>query len=403
MDRALGRAVALSCLAGLAAPVGLAARDLDGAIGKAVFDRLWVAAPASTESADGLGPLYAARSCSGCHAQGGRTSFRLGRDDPATSPGLVIRLGNAAGAPDATYGAQLQPEAAGDMAGEGRASVSFSTSRSGPPKRPQWRVEGWAYGKPDAGTRPSPRVAPSLAGVGLLARVSDEEILSREDPDDRDRDGVSGRAARVEGGIGRFGWKAAEPSLQSQVAAAFALDMGLSTQDRPAQAGDCTASQSACLAAPHGAAGDDAEVRPELVAALVAFLERRPPHERPNRTVGAALFASTGCAACHAPSLRLDGGGEARAFTDLLLHDMGDGLDDGASEGAARPGEWRTAPLWGLSRTLAQGSGLMHDGRAADVSEAVGWHGGEGAGARSRFRALAPQERAALVAYVNGL
>nr|WP_261402543.1 di-heme oxidoredictase family protein [Chenggangzhangella methanolivorans] len=110
-----------------------------------------------------------------------------------------------------------------------------------------------------------------------------------------------------------------------------------------------------------------------------------------------------GCAACHAPSLALDGGGEARAFTDLLLHDMGEDLDDGAGEGAATSREWRTAPLWGLSRALAQGSGLMHDARAGDVAEAVRWHGGEASGARSRFDALPKGERDALVAYVSGL
>ena len=97
------------------------------------------------------------------------------------------------------------------------------------------------------------------------------------------------------------------------------------------------------------------------------------------------------------------GGGLGRAFTDLLLHDMGEGLDDGAGEGAATSREWRTAPLWGLSRALAQGSGLMHDGRAADVAAAIRWHGGEAEKARARFDALAEAERAALVAYVSGL
>ena len=187
-----------------------AAADLDVAIGKATFDRLWVPAPASTTSADGLGPLFAARSCAGCHAQGGRASFRLGRDDPATHPGLVIRLGDAHGAADRVYGAELQPEGAGGVTGEGRATVRLAAAEAGRPPKPEWRVEGWAYGAPEDETRASPRVAPSLDGLGLLARVPESEILAREDADDRDGDGVSGRAARASGGIvGRFGWKAA--------------------------------------------------------------------------------------------------------------------------------------------------------------------------------------------------
>lgn len=400
----LALALAASLAAGLV--TAAAAGSLDVAIGKATFDRLWAQAPASTKSADGLGPLFAARACASCHGpDGGRTTFRLGRDDPAEHPGLVIRLADAAGRPDPTYGAQLQPAGLSGAAGEGRAAVGFEPAKDGAPPRPEWRVEGWAYGAPSPATRASPRVAPSLDGIGLLARASETAILAREDPDDRNGDGVSGRAARLASGeLGRFGWKASEPTLAGQAAAAFSLDMGLSTPARPDPAGDCTTAQASCLDAPQGAGPGEAEVAPELMAGLVAFLERRPAPDAPSGGAkGARLFASTGCAACHAPSLALEGGGEARAFTDLLLHDMGAGLDDGAGEGAAESAEWRTAPLWGLSRALAQNSGLMHDGRAADVAEAVRWHGGEGARARACFEALSKSERAALVAYVSGL
>lgn len=396
-------ALALSIGVSCASPA--AARDLDVAIGKAVFDRLWVQAPASTKSADGLGPLYAARSCASCHAgSGGRTTFRLGRDDPAEHPGLVIRFGDSSGKPDPVYGAQLQPAGLSGVAGEGRGAVRFDPAADGMLPRPRWSVEELGYGALSPQTRASPRVALSLAGIGLLARVSDAEILSREDPDDRNRDGVRGRAARLASGeIGRFGWKASEPTLQAQAAAAFSLDLGLSTDLRPDPAGDCTEAQTACRFAPQGSEDGEPEVAPALMAGLVAFLERRPAPAAPETTKGAKTFASVGCAACHAPSLVLDGGGEARAFTDLLLHDMGEALDDGAGEGAAASRDWRTAPLWGLSRALAQGSGLMHDGRAKDVAEAVRWHGGEASGAKSRFDALTKAERDALVAYVSGL
>jgi CxxC motif-containing protein (DUF1111 family) len=241
----------------------------------------------------------------------------------------------------------------------------------------------------------------------MLARVPDAAILALEDPDDRDGDGVSGRAARMMTpsgeGIGRFGWKAAEPGLDSQVATAFSLDLGLSTELRPDPAGDCTPAQVACRAAPQGAAAGEMEVPRELVASLVAFLERRPRPAAVDDPRGSRLFALTGCAACHAPALPLAGGGSAAAYTDLLLHDMGEGLDDGMGEGAAKSPEWRTAPLWGLSRAIESGSGLLHDGRAADVAEAVAWHGGEAVGARSRFDSLSTLDRNALIRFVNGL
>ncbi|GLK55549.1 CxxC motif-containing protein (DUF1111 family) [Methylopila capsulata] len=401
----MGRRIACALVvAGLVIPgAAFAARDgLDVAIGRAIFARLWVPAPASTRHADGLGPLFAARSCASCHsAEAGRTRFRLGRDDPGQDPGLVVRLGSAVGAPDPVYGAELQPEGLGKVPGEGRAAVTFAASG-----KPFWRLEAPGYGPLAPDTAMSARVAPSLAGLSLLQRVPEAAILARAATEARD--GVSGRPHWIEGpegrALGRFGWKASEPTLAAQAAAAFTLDLGLSTERRPEGAGDCTSSQAACREAPHGARPGEPEVAPDLFASLVAFLEHRPTPPPPAPSPrGVTLFASTGCAACHAPSLPLGDGAEVAAFTDLLLHDMGPGLDDGVGEQTAASAEWRTAPLWGLSRTLAQGSGLLHDGRAATVADAVRWHEGEAAPARARFEALTPAERKTLVDYVSGL
>lgn len=399
-----GRLSSSIALGLLLAATPAAADPLDVAIGKATFDRLWVPAPASTKSADGLGPLSAARSCASCHAGGGRTRFRLGRDDPAVHPGLVVRLADPAGAPDPVYGAELQPQGAVGAPGEGRAALAFSADG-----KPLWRIEGLGYGALGAATAMSARVAPSLRGMGLLTRVPEAAILALADPDDRDGDGVSGRPHRVEGPhgrrLGRFGWKASEPTLATQSATAFALDLGLSTTLRRDHAGDCTDAQEVCRAAAYGGMENKPEVAEPLFAALVTFLERRPAPpapERPSRR-GASVFAATGCAACHAPSLPLAGGGAIAPYTDLLLHDLGDGLDDGAGEAGAKGSEWRTAPLWGLSAALAQGSGLLHDGRAADVKDAVRWHGGEASSARERFEKLSARDRKALIEFVNGL
>ncbi|MFD1702051.1 di-heme oxidoredictase family protein [Methylopila henanensis] len=400
-------AIALAAIM-LAPDAGSAADRLDVAVGKAVFERLWVQAPASTTNADGLGPLFAARSCASCHSVGaGRARFRLGRDDPAAHPGLVIRFGTADGAPDPVYGAELQPKGVGDVAGEGVAAVSFAPG-AGALAKPEWRVDGLGYGALGEGVAMSARVAPSLAGLGLLEHVPVDAVLALAAEQAAGEDGVSGRphwVGTADGRrLGRFGWKAAEPTLAAQAAAAFALDLGLSTPARPSPGGDCTAAQTTCRAAPAGAPEGGHEVADPLLASLVAFLESRPQPPAPaSGPRGAAAFAKAGCGACHAPSLPLDGGGAVSAYTDLLLHDMGPGLDDGVGEGAARSAEWRTAPLWGLSRALDAGAGLLHDARARNVDEAVRWHGGEAAAARARYDALPERERAALIAFVNGL
>ncbi len=392
-----------------AAAAAAAAQNLDLAIGKAVFDRIWVPAPSSTKSADGLGPLFVERSCAACHPRGGaRADFAPGRDGAVTTPGLVIRLATETGAPHEIYGAELQMRGAGGQAGEGEARVSWQklTPKLATLLEPDWTVAAWAYGAPEE-IRVSARVAPALHGVGLLATVPDEAVLALADPDDRDRDGISGRAHRVTGPggeekIGRFGWKAAEPTLDSQIAAAFALDMGLSTPQRPDPAGDCTAAQTACRGAPHGD-GPGAEVPESLLGPLKTFVAGLKPPASRAAAPGERLFAAAGCAACHRPELPTADGGVARAYTDLLLLAVGAGLDDALPEGDAAPAEWRTAPLWGIREALARGSGLLHDGRARTITEAVLWHGGEAAAARDRVAAQRATERGARVEFVEGL
>jgi CxxC motif-containing protein (DUF1111 family) len=115
---------------------------------------------------------------------------------------------------------------------------------------------------------------------------------------------------------------------------------------------------------------------------------------------GFAVFRRTGCMGCHA-NLKDAGGEEVQAYTDLLLHDMGPELDDGIAEGNAHSSEWRTAPLWDVAGSLSQG-GLLHDGRARSVDEAVAWHGGEASQARSAFNALSSKDRKLLDDFLLG-
>ncbi|MEL7367872.1 MAG: di-heme oxidoredictase family protein, partial [Myxococcota bacterium] len=269
------------------------------------------------------------------------------------------------------------------------------------------------------GISPLARAPPTLVGLGLLEAVAEETIAARADPDDRDGDGISGRMSRVAAGqqLGRFGWKAQQATLSSQVAAALSEDMGITTRQHP-YAG-CAPKDKACRGAV------DASGRPEmtdqdfdrLIAYLRSVAPPAPRPETPSSRRGEALFVAAGCEACHrttlvTPSVVDDafphGVAQQRIypFTDLLLHDMGPGLADGESTGStAAPGEWRTAPLWGLGllKTVNGTMQLLHDGRARTFEEAILWHGGEAAGAQARYTRLSKAERNDLNAFLQRL
>jgi CxxC motif-containing protein (DUF1111 family) len=261
------------------------------------------------------------------------------------------------------------------------------------------------YGPLAQTTQAGLRRAPSLAGVGLLAQIPEREILSRADSENED--GVAGRASWITDGkgrrmLGRFGWKATQSGLAGQTDIAFSRDIGLSTTEYPAPWGDCTKAEEVCRLGPHGAMPGGVEVTDDLRDMIVAYLRTIPaPANTRAQQRGEAVFKNAGCAACHA-TLHLADGTPVRAYTDLLLHDLGAGLDDGIREGGAAPGQWRTAPLWDVADTLKAG-GLLHDGRAPDVAQAIEWHGGEAASARARFDALTKDDKAALLAFVRDL
>ena len=259
------------------------------------------------------------------------------------------------------------------------------------------------------------RIGQSIFGLGLLESVPEDEVMRHADPDDADGDGISGRANQVwsveqrKSVLGRFGWKANEPDLVQQTAAAFLGDIGITSPLFPRH--DCGDSQRVCTDADGG--------KPELVqqdiVAVAAYLRvLSPPARRigDGITVGEKLFQDTGCALCHRPSLgtaKADeaflNGVEVMAYTDLLLHDMGDELADGRPDFLATGREWRTPPLWGLGLVEAiHGEyALLHDGRAQSIEEAILWHGGEAAVARDAFKALAKADREALIVFLKSL
>jgi len=410
--------VAAAALSGAAASA--VADELDFGIGQAVFERLWVAAPTATQAADGLGPLYNARSCAACHPQAGRGHPPAGRDPQDFGVGFALRLND-----DPVYGRQIQALGTPGQVPEGRPTVKWRDEKVPFPdgsvtvlRRPTWGVADLGYGALAGAAALSPRVAPPVRGLGLLERVPEDAILAQEDPDDRDGDGISGRANRTAAGaLGRFGWKAANPTLSYQDAEAFSLDIGMSTPHFPAAWADCTAAQDACRGAPHGDSPqfEGLEIPSSMLALVDGYLRDLPPGgglEAP-KAKGAELFDAAGCAACHRPSFTTAGDAAAPhlskrtifPYTDLLVHDMGDALADGVAAGLASGREWRTAPLWGMNRLAGEDGrlALLHDGRARSVAEAILWHGGEAEGARRAFVALSRAERQRLIRFVLSL
>jgi CxxC motif-containing protein (DUF1111 family) len=401
----------------------------DFRLGRAVFEREWEMAGAGSAAFDGLGPLHNAPSCAACHVKDGRGRPPDGGDGAIAS--LLAVLAGPDGAPDPVLGHQLQDFAVSGAAAEGRLAVTWTavgvTLADGTAvelRRPRFAVQAPPGAGPDPATRIGPRLAPQLIGLGLLERVGEADIAALADPADRDGDGISGRANRVDspslGGaaLGRFGWKAGRAGVGDQIARALARDMGLSSRLEPDGHGDCTDRQPACRAQPTGADPDTGlEVANAILGWLTAYASNLAvPPPRPalaDARGGEALFHGAGCARCHVPALRTRAdpdaphlsGRQIRPYTDLLLHDMGEDLADGIGEGLASGTEWRTPPLWGvgLADAVNGNAFFLHDGRARSVTEAILWHGGEAAPAREAFAAMGEADRARLVAFVESL
>ncbi len=429
------------------------ARELDFKVGNGLFRKLWVSSPSSTLVSDGLGPLYNSRACQSCHLKDGRGHPPEGPDDDAVSMFLRVsvpapdgagiaeleaylqRLGDDTPrtAPDPVYGGQLQDFAVQGHKAEYRLDITYeeievplSGDETAWLRRPTYAAADLGYGPLAEGAMLSPRVAPQMIGLGLLEAIPAASILAQADPDDADGDGISGRAQIVWSHeynrpmLGRFGLKAGAPTVREQSAAAFAGDIGISSPLFNKPWGDCTEAQTACRAAPDGSSGtpEGTEVGAEGLD-LVTFYSRNlaVPERRdvgdPVVLRGKGVFYETGCISCHTPKYvtdRLDDQPEQSfqliwPYTDLLLHDMGPGLADNRPEGRASGQEWRTPPLWGVGLTerVSGHTYFLHDGRARSLLEAVLWHGGEAQGQRDAVVDMPPEDRLALIRYLESL
>lgn len=405
-------------------------------IGDSFFTQNWVTAPASTDARDGLGPMFNAQACSSCH-------LRDGRGIPASTGsgelGLLLRLSipgrNDVGGPlpHPEYGDQLQDRSIIGVPAEAELVISYQEQPGeygdGEPyslRAPTYRIDAPQFGPlaegGSSGVMFSPRLAPQVIGMGLLEAIPEADIVANADPGDGDGDGISGRPNRVWNPateaieLGRFGWKANAPTVQAQSAGAFSGDMGLTSSLHPDES--CTEVQSECRSAPTGNDGDEPEVPDDRLGSVTFYTRTLAVPAARGVDIaevqrGAAGFEDLGCASCHTSTFTTGPleavGVEALSdqtihpYTDLLLHDMGEGLADNRPDFEASGTEWRTPPLWGLG-LIDDVNGerfLLHDGRARTIEEAILWHGGEASETLEAFKNADSATRADLIAFLE--
>lgn len=420
-------------------------KELDFKVGNGLFRKLWVSSPSSTLASDGLGPLYNARSCQRCHIKDGRGHPPENAEDNAISMFLRVSIpgeasdeaakieGYLATLPEPNYGNQLQDFTVAGLSAEYSLEISYeeipvtlSDGETASLRAPTYTAADLGYGPMHPDAMLSPRVTPQMIGLGLLEAIPAVDILKAADPDDLDGDGISGRpniawsVEFAEPMLGRFGLKAGAPTIRHQSAGAFAGDIGISNPLFPSHSGECTPNQTACQSAPHGGTeGQDGFELSMSSLDLVTYYSRnlavpaRRDVDDPTVLLGKQVFYETGCIACHTPKFvthRLEDRPEQSfqliwPYSDMLLHDMGEGLADNRPEGRATGNEWRTSPLWGigLTKQVSKHTYFLHDGRARNLLEAILWHGGEAQTMRDAVASMSKERRDALIKFLESL
>lgn len=407
-------------------------------VGRSVFNRQW--ATINSLNGDwGLGPTFIADRCSACHVNAGRGHPPQAADEQLLSmlvrvsiPGVDVHGGPN---PHSHYGDQLQNRSIDgrsvDVAYSGapvpneadlfldweERTVAFADGETVSLRKPKLRIENLKFGELGDDAMPSLRIAQPLVGMGFLDAVPEATVLAIAA---RQRAlGFDGRPNRVWDvaakriAFGRYGWKANMPGLKQQIAAAAIGDMGVNSHLFPEQ--NCPAVQTLCA---KQLPGNFPELIDHEIDAVELWLQglavpARRDVSNPEVMLGAGLFAKAQCAICHLPDLKTGISSNLpqlsdqvfHAYTDLLLHDMGDELADGRPDFEAGPRDWRTPALWGLglSQIVSGSTAMLHDGRARNVTEAILWHGGEARASRESFRAMTRVERDALVKFVESI
>jgi len=429
--------------------------------GKALAQQPWIKAPTITDSRDGLGPIYNARTCMACHVNGGKGSTPIDSqqelfstlvrlsvkpNDSSTHKQLLKKAGVV---PHPMYGDQLQTQSTSlshqlrhvpsakslkhDVAPEAYVNINWQTKTVSYPdgskvtlKKPSPVFKNIGYGPLQSNhgknTMIALRTAPSIHGMGLIELIPQSQINALADETDKNQDGISGKVNQVwntetkKTEPGRFGLKANKPTLTMTVAGAFANDLGISNPLFKSQ--PCTALQTTCLAAANGNDKNGVELNQKQLDLAVNFNRNLAPVKARNLTdksvrQGRELFYQSGCQNCHKPSFKT---AESTShphlanqtiwpYSDFLLHDLGEALSDNRPDFNASAQEWRTPPLWGIGvQAKVNGShALLHDGRANTVEEAILWHGGEAQISKHAFMQLNKDQRDLLILFVNAI
>lgn len=417
---------------------GLNDEELDQFIlGKSFFRIPWVEAPSATTARDGLGPLFNANTCISCHPNNGVASVYNANGD--VSRGYVSRLSIPSDesknhkeqlkyngfVSEPNYGSQISVNGTKNVPYEAKPVIKYEKVKvtypdgeevtlSKPIHGADNQLIELNYGSLHKDVAITNRVGQQLVGLGLLDQLSDEQILANEDIDDKDNDGISGKANKVysveykDFRVGRYTWKASTPTVRHQAAGAANNDMSLTTSFFPEE--NCTDIQQQCKDAPKGdaiRAGTPFDLPDNRLDAITFYLKNlKIPKSTISEKKGEELFEKVGCAKCHIPSFKLENGYIIKPFTDMLLHDMGEELSDGRVEFLATPTEWRTAPLWSIGKreiALRHKPDFLHDGRAKTIEEAILWHGGEADQSKKDFMSLNKKQREQIIKYIKEL
>ena len=374
----------------------------------------------------GLGPVFNNNSCVGCHISDGRAAPPANINDMS---GFFFKISVAGTdehngpAPVPGFGTQLQHQAIYGYKKEATLNVTWEEITEALDdgtevslRKPVYSVEN-PYTAMPAGVMISPRIAMPVFGLGLLEAIPESAILAYADENDADGDSISGKPnyvwdpANNKMALGRFGWKAGTPSVLVQSAGAYNEDMGITNPVKPVESSFGQSNGESSVS-------DTTEIDIQTLEDVTFYsLTLGVPAGRnfddPSVIKGSNLFEKISCTSCHVPSFTtgtLEGIPEVSnqkifPYTDMLLHDMGEGLADNRPEYDANGREWKTRPLWGLGLTSVTSghTSLLHDGRARNITEAILWHDGEAKKSKDKFKALSKDDRDALLKFLNAL
>jgi CxxC motif-containing protein (DUF1111 family) len=370
------------------------------------------------EAGRGLGPRFNMNSCGGCHAQPD-----VGGTSPAVNPQVAVATLHGAknklppfiALSGPVREARFVKDAKGNPDG-GVHDLFVITGRSDAP--------GCNIAQPDfasaiAGNNVIFRIPTPVFGAGLVEAVPDDALQSTlaQSGFVKSQLGISGsfNHSGNDGSITRFGWKAQNKSMLVFAGEAYNVEQGVTNEAFPNERETDRNCQF------NGLPEDRTQIDPSTgavtaigdIVSFAAFsrLSDAPKPAPINATFarGSQVFANIGCALCH--SVNQTTGNSAftgqsnkafHPFSDFALHDMGQGLADGISQGAASGSEFRSAPLWGVGQRIF----FLHDGRTKDLVQAIRAHASAGSEANAvinNFNMLGAFDQQALVNFLRSL